>query len=140
MESQTAAQPKAICPSNFFKVGGIKSGHTVFITTSDIIYTSHLRGWGIAGILTFLYAKPGYISSTAGTFLWAKPCRKPCSKPADKCETMSAGLGMVLKTPQFHKTTETMLNSNMALKPRCVPTIPGPIEQRVQMTGAYNTK
>ena len=68
MESQTAAQPKAICPSNFFKVGGIKSGHTVFITTSDIIYTSHLRGWCIAGILTFLYANLGISPALLGHF------------------------------------------------------------------------
>ena len=30
------------------------------------------------GILTFLFAKPGYMPSTARTFLWSKPCQKPC--------------------------------------------------------------
>ena len=38
-----------------------------------------LWGHGIAGILTFLYAKPGYMPSTAGILFWSKLFQKPCS-------------------------------------------------------------
>ena len=37
----------------------------------------NIWGQGIAGILTFLFAKPGYMPSTAVTFLWSKPCSNP---------------------------------------------------------------
>ena len=38
-----------------------------------------VRGQGIAGILTFLCAKPGYMPSTALTIICSESCQKPSS-------------------------------------------------------------
>ena len=45
-----------------------------------------LQDWGIVGIFTFLYAKPGDMPCTVGTFLWSKSCQKPAQTHAGKCE------------------------------------------------------
>ena len=65
-----------------------------------------LRGWGIAGILNFLFVKPGYMSSNAGTFLWLS-----AQVPAGNSETSPASSGMKPKAALFHVTAGTMLRS-----------------------------
>ena len=58
----------------------------IHVSETEVLCTSHLqprppRGRGIAGILTFLFPKPGYMPSTAGILLWSKPCESPRSNP-----------------------------------------------------------
>ena len=53
---------------------------------------------GIAGILTFLFANPGYMPS-------------PAKIMAGKCEITQAVSGIESKAPQFHGTARMMLRS-----------------------------
>ena len=48
-------KPKAICPSNFFKVGGIKIIKSITFTCKQRIYTQYVLSQckGIADIMTF---------------------------------------------------------------------------------------
>ena len=92
----------------------------------------------IAGILTFLFAKPGYMPSTAVTFLWSKPCKGPVQIPVGKsCEITTAGLGMESKTLRYQSTAGAMLRSKNGTYGKLSPAIPGPIGAVVtKMTGA----
>ena len=53
-----------------------------------------LYGTGIAGILTLLFAKPGYMQSTAGTFYGQSPAKSHAQILAGKCENILVGLGI----------------------------------------------
>ena len=68
----------------------------------------------VAWILTCLFAKPGYMPSTVGSFLWSKAqsfVKSPAQITAGKCEITPAGLGMESKALRFHGTAGTMLRS-----------------------------
>ena len=45
------------------------------------------------------FAKPGYMPSTAGTFLWSKPCKKTSSNPRVQMWNYLGRLGMRIKAP-----------------------------------------
>ena len=47
----------------------------------------------------YIFAKPGYMPSTAGTFLWSKPCKKACSNPGMQMWNYLGCLGMRIKSP-----------------------------------------
>ena len=64
-------------------------------------------GPGIAGILTFLFAKPGYMPSTAVIFYG----QSPVQIPVGNYEITLADLGMETNALRYHGNERTMLSS-----------------------------
>ena len=79
-------------------------------------------GPGISRDMSFVFSKPEFMPSTAGTFLWSKLYQKPRSNHSRyKCKTFTASLAMQTKTLLFHSTARTVLVKTWQLSPALLP-------------------
>ena len=113
----------AILPLLLFRVGLLsiigQRMYTKYWFISYIIYNApvicnhcHCQNWD--EILTCLFAKPGYMSSSAGTYTAVRGHffgQSPVQIMAGNSEISPASLGMKPKTALFHVTAGMMLRS-----------------------------